>query len=763
MALALPLYDYQEKALKFALGSRYSIIALEMGLGKAQNISSPVYTPSGPRPIGDINPGDYVLGVDGKKKKVLGIYPQGIKDIYEVVFNDGSTTKCCEDHLWSVRTPQHKLRGKPFKAIPLKYLATDLKIPGVGNKWGIPQLSSPCDFETSALEIDPYLLGVLIGDGSLSHNGTRITNGSDFIYQKIACLIPQETKICRKQVDNTYDIRITGNTRGGNSLLKEIRDLKLDVISKTKFIPNKYKYTSFKNRLRLLQGILDTDGYVSKEGTLQFSSASEKLCDDVRETIETLGGISRKSFKRAKCQTGIFDSWTLTISMPPGIIPVTKPCKLSKYLEKTKYPPQRYIKEVRLYGKEECVCISVEGSHYLTDHCIVTHNTPIAIAIKDALPNQKRCLVLCPASLTLNWRKEIFKFLPDAAVSVFRKRSDFYYPVDSDFVVCSYDMAIKHPYLFEWASMLIMDECTQIKDLGTYRTETIHKLIFENSIPRVHLLSGTPIKNRIKEYYSLIAICNYDPKIKKSAFLEKFPDHNIFADRFSFRKEYDIYFNNRRRKVVKWDGLQREHELKAWLHGIYISMKSDLPPINYRDVFLEDFNDEALLEEFLNNTHDLEGTKSPIKMAAALRKVPLTVKYVRDMRSSGTIDGPVIIYTDHVESCEQLAIHFNTDAITGKMAVARRQLMADRFQEGELDVLCATYGAFSEGYTLHKSNFIAANDYPWSPGAIKQAAFRINRKGQTRPCHFHRIFGSAQDEYIFKTVMEKQKVLDAMF
>jgi SNF2 family DNA or RNA helicase len=385
--------------------------------------------------------------------------------------------------------------------------------------------------------------------------------------------------------------------------------------------------------------------------------------------------------------------------------------------------------------------------------------TPIGLAIKEK-SGSKRCLVICPASLILNWRNEIKKFLDDKVVSVFKSGKEFYYPVDSDYVICSYDLAIKHPFIFSWADILICDEAHYLKDMGSKRTEAIHRHIYEYSVPRVLLMTGTPLVNRVKEFYSLIAICEYSPEKKFSEFLDKFPDHITFADHFSFRREFEKWIRNRPIKIVKWEGLRNVEELKKWLIGKYIKIESNLAPINYKDVMLADFDDKSLLDAFNKSMEDLEGIMPNIKEKAALRKVPLTVSYISDLRKAELIEGPVVVFTDHRASAHLLAKELGAPtAITGEMSVAQRQKLADRFQAGEIETLVATFGSFSQGHTLTKSNYMVMNDYPWAPSIIRQAEFRINRIGQNRPCYVDRIFGSSQDEYIFKTLLDKEEVI----
>ena len=81
------------------------------GVGKAQPLDASVLAPNGFVPMGAIKVKDQVIGSDGKTHRVLGVYPQGEKDVYRVTFRDVSTTECCDDHLWFTQTRNERDQG----------------------------------------------------------------------------------------------------------------------------------------------------------------------------------------------------------------------------------------------------------------------------------------------------------------------------------------------------------------------------------------------------------------------------------------------------------------------------------------------------------------------------------------------------------------------------------------------------------------------------------------------------------------------------
>jgi SNF2 family DNA or RNA helicase len=484
--------------------------------------------------------------------------------------------------------------------------------------------------------------------------------------------------------------------------------------------------------------------------------------------------------------------------MPEEFEIVTKPFKKARLKCQRKYPPRRRIKSVSPCGVSDTVCISVEDEHYLTDGCLVTHNTRVAILLQ-----QKRkcnCLIVCPAYLVSNWKKEILKWAPHALVTTFKSGKEIYDVCDSDFVVISYDLAQKAEHLFEWADMVVGDELHHLKNMAAKRSQFFHRVIYENSIKYLHGLTGTPIKNRVREFYSLIALMYYDPQLdkgfsaesantfgkfleknlpKSKLFLDVYPDEITFADQFSFSKTYEIKVKGHRVPITNYYGLRNKKELKTWLKGRYLRIradKNDLPPISYLDTLVSDIDNTALLQAFEDYfISDAEAyakgkgseyairkkrTSSVLpehKRNAALQKVPFTIKYVENLLESAEC---CLIYSDHREPCQLLAKHFNVPAITGEMPAHRRAQLVTDFQSGKINTLCATIGALKEGSDLFRSKDMVLNDPAWTPGDISQVINRMRALGEKDPRTVHRILGSPQDAKIWEVLEEKMKTID---
>src|SRR5690606_14839814 len=139
--------------------------------------------------MGDIQVGDEVINPSGGTARVTGVYPQGKKAMYRVIFSDGASTECCRDHLWLVNTPYRKWKGQPGRVKSLEQiLRQGLQHANVNYQHFIPMVQ-PVDFPQVPLPIDPYFLGILIGDGSLSNLSVRFSSADAEIVETVQRLI----------------------------------------------------------------------------------------------------------------------------------------------------------------------------------------------------------------------------------------------------------------------------------------------------------------------------------------------------------------------------------------------------------------------------------------------------------------------------------------------------------------------------------------------------------------------------------------------
>jgi replicative DNA helicase len=361
------------------------VIVARQNTGKAQPVGAKILGMNGWREIGKAKVGDLVATVTGEFTTVTGVFPQGSKKVVDVVFSDGTVTRCCEDHLWEVRSTSQK-HGKILTAAQIRE-SNRLERP-----YRIP-MSKPVQHPERRLEIDPYLMGMYLGDGGSRGHSCSFTNEDAELVESFNRLLAPLWCELSKRPRGEIEFDVVGTVRHQNRFKTILREFKLcDVLSTKKWIPKDYLYASVEQRIAVLQGILDTDGSVDRSGGIDLGLSSEKLLDDVRELVTSLGGTASKAYRKDT------NSWRSWIVLPKSIQPFRLKKKLDAYLEADKKRlPYRAVVEVRDAGQEECVCIAVKHpSHlYLTEQHVVTHNSwACCILADDALRKGFKVLVI---------------------------------------------------------------------------------------------------------------------------------------------------------------------------------------------------------------------------------------------------------------------------------------------------------------------------------------------------------------------------------
>jgi hypothetical protein len=401
----------------------------ETGVGKAQPKTTPVLTPAGWRPIGELVVGDPIIGADGKTHHVTAVYPQGGLPVFRVEFSDGAATVCSEEHLWETQSRLERvdtLRGRPKHTVRTlnEIRATPLRV-HYGNQrywnYSIP-ITEPVEFAERELSLHPYVMGALLGDGSL-HHGPSFTSADPELVDRFSRLLPDRVKVIPRGKYGYYltgDSAATGEGTGwfngrnynSNPVTAALRQYNLRCHSRYKFIPTDYLLGSVAQRLALLQGLMDTDGWVQGASIL-FSSISASLVRDVRSLVQSLGGItSCVRAQKKRCQTGATVwAYTITIRLPTTMIPFTLQRKLDRLPTERKYLPIRFITRIDPIGDADCVCITTSAADqlYLTDEHIVTHNslTILYTYAVHRMKQAKKALLLVLNTGKIDWEKEI--------------------------------------------------------------------------------------------------------------------------------------------------------------------------------------------------------------------------------------------------------------------------------------------------------------------------------------------------------------------
>jgi phosphate starvation-inducible PhoH-like protein len=395
-----PLYDAlhdmldQESVPKLMAAGTIEIAPLAYMRGRAQPVDAPVLTPDGFRPIGELRVGDLVTGRDGKPTPVLGVHPQGRKQVYRVTAQDGASTLACGEHLWFVTTPDDRRHGKAGRVLQTQQMIDNLRW-SHAHRYELP-LVDPVSIPERSVPMDPYALGLLLGDGCITTSTTPSFSTADpELAEALDSALP-EADVTHKSGYGYVLKRAGGGGRGGvitaNPVTAILRELGLaGTNSKTKFVPEGYLHNSADVRLALLQGLFDTDGGPVRQGgrtcRVQYTTCSSRLRDDVIDLVRSLGGVAtwrtRAAAGRPPGGTAVrpvhyrSDAYVLDVRLPTELAPFRLTRKREAYGATGGGRPRRYIDSILPAGEAECVCISVgaEDSLYVTDDYLVTHNT----------------------------------------------------------------------------------------------------------------------------------------------------------------------------------------------------------------------------------------------------------------------------------------------------------------------------------------------------------------------------------------------------
>jgi phosphate starvation-inducible protein PhoH and related proteins len=396
-----PLYDALHDMLdpdsipRLMAAGTIEIAPLAYMRGRAHPVATPVLTPDGFQPIGTLTVGDLVIGSNGEPTPVIGVYPQGEKDIYRVTAQDGASTLSSGDHLWAVATRDDRRRGKPLRVLTTCEMIGNLRANHY-HRYELPLHSAPVRFPYREVPMDPYALGLLLGDGCLTGTSTpNFATGDPELAWELQRLLPGTEVRPRYGPDYLLNrVAAPGDVVTlENPVARVARLLGLHgTRSSTKFVPDLYLYNSAKVRLAVLQGLLDTDGGpVSQRNRtcrVQYTTISPRLRDHVIFLVRSLGGIAYYRTRPAAGRApGLAhgrpvhhrsDAYIIDIRLPAD----TRPFRLTRKLETYRAAggggrPMRFIESIEPAGTAEAVCISVAAadSLYTTEDFLLTHNT----------------------------------------------------------------------------------------------------------------------------------------------------------------------------------------------------------------------------------------------------------------------------------------------------------------------------------------------------------------------------------------------------
>lgn len=364
--------------------------------GKALTYSTKILTPFGWRRFGDLQVGDVVTGANGKPCNVLGVYPQGRRQLYKATFSDGATVVCCDEHLWLTTTKQEWFRGAYARGPRPERERIPTGLHGEGSVKSFAEIRSTLDASHEVplvapveyaprderLIIHPQVLGMLLGDGGFTGTCLTFTKPEADLLAGVACnLVGDDEAI--EESDATLRIR-------GGATFAELQRLGLrGLCSHEKFIPEPYLFASVENRIALMRGLFDTDGHVVRGGErVEYCTTSRRLAQQVAELARGLGAYVTW---REKVPTYSYNgskfvgrqAYVLSVYFE-RLVPVSSQKHLAKWRGSADTQRiRRTIVAAESAGEDECMCIAVDASDHLfvVDDFVVTHNTGFALGL----------------------------------------------------------------------------------------------------------------------------------------------------------------------------------------------------------------------------------------------------------------------------------------------------------------------------------------------------------------------------------------------
>ena len=616
-------YPKQKEVLPYLGKGNIIFYGGARGGGKMQTLDSIVLTPYGERRMGDLKVGDIISNPNGSPQKIIQIHPHGEQEIYRLIFEDGASTEVGLEHLWLTRitssrktkiTDNDYLNDEDFgdgnimdtKAIiewiDKKNQSDDDKV--IKKQHLCIPLCNPIKFTKSykydMRKIHPYILGVLIGDGSITE-GSVSTNTVGYTG------IDQE--IDEKIINLGYNVRANGKAK--TIYYEGIKDELIRIgihgtSSLTKFIPEPYKYSTIEQRIELMQGLMDTDGYVDDRGHMSYTTISKQLAIDVQWVVRSLGGKAtiKKDIAGYKDSDGTFircnDAYTVYFNtkINPDLVHLPRKKARCKYeFNNGVSELQRRIVGYEYVGRKEAQCITVSHPNglYITDDFIVTHNSALAlfIAVLVAIryPNIR---IVC-----------IRKTYPELE-QVFIDKLKLKYP----------EVAFKYKYLtqsktarFSNGSRIVFKACETRADAEKIQGDEYQLMIIDEALnfaqQLIERMSGSVRNAGIKNWKATVLMTGNPGGISDAYFKSRFvrPDYSKWTEEQLKHKDRYIFIEA---KLKDNPSLDNDDQ--------YRSMLESITDENLRAAWLDgnwDVLEGQFFSEFNSQTHVIKPFRIP--------------------------------------------------------------------------------------------------------------------------------------------------------
>ena len=413
-------------------------------------------------------------------------------------------------------------------------------------------------------------------------------------------------------------------------------------------------------------------------------------------------------------------------------------------------------------------------------------------------PEFRKILVICPASLKINWQREIKRWTSLEAEIL---NGSIPYITKKNFIIINYDILSYWERLLKLKQfdVIIFDEAHYIKNNKAKRTKAFKRLV--KSVPRLIALTGTPIENKPIEIYNIVKVI--DPSI--------FPDATDFAVEFCGAKKTRFGWDKngatntlrlnkilsssimiRRKKVDVLKDLPEKQIIKVPFE-INNRIEYDQAETEFVEFLKKKFNTENLTEEILEELkqfakrNDIEVSEelttdeirlikehkferiasAPVlaqiemlKQLAVKGKMDQVIEWIENFLESGE---KLVVFAVHKKVVSQLMEKFKHIAVKvdGSVSQKQRQEAVDKFQKDvKTRLFIGNIKAAGVGITLTAASNAVIIEFPWSPGELNQAADRIHRITQTKQVTIWNLVGeSTIEEKIITLLKKKEKVI----
>jgi intein/homing endonuclease len=775
---------HQVVGIRFIDQRRRCIVADDMGLGKGLFEDEPVLVVNGDgapewRPIKNVEVGQRVASPAGGTATVVGVYPQGLRPTFRVTFSDGTSVLADDEHRWRVddRTRGHHDRVMTTAELrEAGLLAKPSKLGWAHSKFFLPSHEPVDGLPLPEGEVDPYVLGIILGDGSMRGGSVHVTNPQEKILAAVSAKYACSVSTATSNRCLTYTVF---------DMMPSMKRLGLaGKLAQDKFIPPHYLSASIDERKALLAGLLDTDGECSKDGTVIYSTASARLAEDVTYLARSLGGVCSTSVKKEpyymhRGERGL-PSHRLNIRIN------FNPFRNNELRrDRWKNPLRiRAFKSIEPVGDMPTVCLAVDGDAklYFTKDFIPTHNTMQAVVTLDP-----PALLVVPASLRYNWVQEVGMWRPDLTACAIEggKPPDEKTIRSSQVFIVSYDSLGKH---LGWLGKLglqtvVADEAHYLKELQTTWDDNAKKwlplgksparasafYVIQQGVPKVVMMTGTPVMNRVREIWPLLHMTDYPDSRQKN-----WTSRKNFCLRYCAGHVENIPGVGQHFNCDGRSNIEELHERILLVPNAPMIRRTkailNLPP-KARISEAVALSDEGrkkycrIRNDFMRWVMESGGPKAveramkaqalvqmtKLRGAAAYGKVPAVAAWVK-RHFIETGERPLIVAGLFTEAMEALGAEIDKmnveyeaqkragedpdivrpiawDTFMGGMTDAQRKKKVQDFQAGKIDVLIYSI-ALGVGTTLTRATEMVFMERAWRPADLIQMEDRCIEEGQ---------------------------------